>query len=211
MIYSNQQRPKAKHFTLLEARDWLMPLLKAGKIWEISMFFPVLSLPGQAILMIIQPCYSHSPNYCSTAFPLVHATFCSTALLRKIFNMFSLLSYPGIYPLHSYPLLWFLFFFFSSSVASVHLSSFPISNIEFPKFSCQKSTYSDDTPATSLAFLRSFTAIVLPPAACSHFLSSTPPASSASQPVTTSSLLSYIPLTAKWEVMLQNTDPIFDT
>lgn len=33
------------------------------------MFFPVLSLPGQTIFMIIQPCYSHNPNYCSTAFP----------------------------------------------------------------------------------------------------------------------------------------------
>lgn len=171
-----------------------MPSLKAGKIWEISMFSPVLSLPGQTIFMIILPYYSHNPNYCSAAFPLVHATFSSTAPLRNIFNMSSQLSYQGIYPLHSYPPLGLLF---------LHHLLLPLcisARFQFPvqaEFSCQKSTYSDDTPTAWLTFLRPFTAIVLPPATCSHSLSSPPPVSSASQPITTSSLLSYIHLTAK--------------
>lgn len=76
------------------------------------MFFPVLSWPQLTIFMMVQPCYSHSPNYCSTAFPGTCSMYnvqcfllqlSSAAPLRNVSNVHFLPSCQGIYPLHSYP------------------------------------------------------------------------------------------------------------
>lgn len=179
--------------TLLEAQDWLMPSLKAGEIWTALTDFPVLFLPRWTTLLSL---WSFSPvirdfspnlNYCSTAFLTWNATFSSTESLKNIFNIH--LSYHSIV-IHRFD------YYYYCVLSGLSASQF------IPNSQSRQNSPAKNPPTLLplwLHHLPSWVPLLASFYLLQHVNTSCLPLQclAVSQPITTSSLLSYIRLTEK--------------